>query len=75
MSVDVGDVRAMVSPANRQLVTAGTDETLGRALGMLLEDAQLRVTIGAANRSVALETFGLGRMVDTYDALYRGLVA
>ncbi|EQB32232.1 glycosyltransferase family 4 protein [Sphingobium ummariense] len=69
VSTDVGDVANMVAPENRPFVVP--DETgLSTALGLLAADADLRASLGEANRRRAARDFTEAAMVDAYAALY-----
>lgn len=68
-SMDVGDVANMVATANQPYVVA--DEAgLADALGALAADADLRATLGAANRERATRDYAEKTMVAAYAALY-----
>src|SRR5262249_44544896 len=68
-STDVGDVAAMVSDDNRRFVVA--DEAgLTAALAALADDANLRASLGAANRARALADYDEEAMIRRYAALY-----
>ncbi|MEG8221155.1 glycosyltransferase [Sphingomonas sp. HH69] len=68
-SMDVGDVANMVATANQPYVVA--DEAgLADALGALAADAELRATLGAANRDRATRDYAEKTMVAAYAALY-----
>ena len=68
-SMDVGDVANMVATANQTYVVA--DEAgLADALGALAADADLRATLGAANRERATRDYAEKTMVAAYAALY-----
>ena len=68
-SMDVGDVANMVATANQPYVVA--DEAgLADALGALAADAELRATLGAANRERAARDYAEKTMVAAYGALY-----
>ncbi|WP_435419404.1 glycosyltransferase family 4 protein [Parerythrobacter aurantius] len=67
----VGDVAAMVAPANvPYVVAAGDDTALGAALLALSGDEALRRKIGEANRARACERFDASEMVAAYRKLY-----
>ena len=68
-SVDVGDVRSMVTPENRAFVTPLNDRALGAALAELVAKPAMRRAIGEANRVRARSVYTLPRMVEAYDAL------
>lgn len=70
VATDVGDVVNMVSAVNRPFIVRTDDEAgFADCLARLGADADLRRTIGEANRRVAMERFGLDAMVDAYRAL------
>jgi len=67
----VGDVAAMVSPANRDFICAPHDDAaLAQVLGQLAADAPLRATIGAANRAHALAHYDEKAMISAYARVY-----
>ncbi|MBB6425006.1 glycosyltransferase family 4 protein [Sphingopyxis sp. JAI128] len=69
VSLDVGDVAAMVAPENLPFIAK--DETAFRnSLKRLASDAALRRTIGAANRRAAAARFDESDMVGAYEKLY-----
>lgn len=68
-SLDVGDVAALVSPANRPYI-AKDDDGLRAALARLADDAGLRSSLGAANRQCAAERHDESIMVAAYQRLY-----
>lgn len=68
---DVGDVNAMLDPANAALIgPAGDEAALARALARLAGDAALRAELGAANRRRALAEFDEERMIEAYRRTY-----
>ncbi|WP_348631978.1 glycosyltransferase family 4 protein [Pontixanthobacter sp. CEM42] len=70
-STDVGDVADMVSDANASFVVSKSDDTnLANALKKLADDANLRKTVGEANRVKALAEYDQKVMIDTYRRLY-----
>ncbi|MDN3645808.1 glycosyltransferase [Pontixanthobacter aestiaquae] len=70
-STDVGDVADMVSEANGSFIVSKSDETgLANALKKLGDDANLRKTVGEANRVKALAEYDEKVMIDTYRRLY-----
>jgi glycosyltransferase involved in cell wall biosynthesis len=69
LSTDVGDVKDMVSEANREFVTVWTDYK--RSLERLAVDAELRQRLGAENRTRCTKVYSLDRMVGEYEELYR----
>jgi L-malate glycosyltransferase len=67
----VGDVADMVSAENRPLIVKRRDEYgLAASLDALVEQADLRRTIGAANRARAGARFDEAAMIARYAALY-----
>ncbi len=68
-ATDVGDVRAMVSEANRPFVVSG-EAALADAIRRLADDPELRATVGAANRELARERYDERTMVERYERLY-----
>lgn len=70
-ATDVGDIAAMIAPANRALVSGVRDAgALGDAIGQLADDATLRGAIGAANRARAEAEYGEAAMVAAYRVIY-----
>jgi glycosyltransferase involved in cell wall biosynthesis len=70
VATDVGDIRAMVSPANAAFVAAaGDDDAYVAALAALIEDADLRERLGRANLAKSAE-FDERAMVESFGALY-----
>ncbi len=70
-TVDVGDVRHMLAPGNRILVTAKGDEAgLAAALARLASDAELRRDLGLRNQTHVRETYPWRRMEEAYDRLF-----
>ena len=69
LSTDVGDVKGMVSDANREFVTDW--QTYLNALDRLIIDPQLRQRLGQENRCRCLKVYNLDRMIQEYDELYR----
>jgi glycosyltransferase involved in cell wall biosynthesis len=65
-SFDVGDVRTMVSPENRAFVVAHSTPALTAAITRLVEDRQLRRTVGAANRARAAEVYSAESMIHAH---------
>jgi glycosyltransferase involved in cell wall biosynthesis len=74
-SVDVGDVRRMVAPANRPFITAVSEDPLAAALEALVADEGLRTRIGQANQAHLRENYDLQVMVDAYGALFDRTIA
>jgi len=73
-SVDVGDVRRMVTPENQPFVTPLSDGALGAALAELVAKPAMRRAIGEANRLRARSVYSLPRMVEAYDRLIRSSI-
>jgi glycosyltransferase involved in cell wall biosynthesis len=74
-SFDVGDVRSMLSPENRPFVVGHSTLALTAAIARLVEDPQLRRTVGAANRARATEVFGADSMIRAHRRLLEQLAA
>lgn len=73
VSTDVGDVRAMVAPPNRELVVPLDEEgAMTAAFARLSGDEGLRAALGTANRRTARESYAEADMVRRYAALYEG---
>jgi glycosyltransferase involved in cell wall biosynthesis len=71
VSTDVGDVMSIVSEQNQQFIVPETDEgAFARALGGLVEDCDLRLEIGSANRALAIADYGEAAMIARYGLLY-----
>jgi glycosyltransferase involved in cell wall biosynthesis len=72
-ATNVGDVAAMLAPANHPFVVDSADDTsLAGALAALIDDPAARSAIGAANRAAAGERFDERHMIGAYAALYAG---
>ncbi len=69
---DVGDIAAMVAPANRIFISGRDEAALARSLGRLLAAAEERRAIGAANRQRAEQEFDEQAMFRRYRALLEG---
>jgi glycosyltransferase involved in cell wall biosynthesis len=72
VATDVGDVRTMLAEANAQYVVPRDDTALAAGLAVVLNDAALRMRMGAANRARAMSTFDQERMFAAYAALFDG---
>ena len=71
VSPAVGDVAKMVSPENLPYIVAPGDAgALGAAMQELGNSAQLRATVGEANREKARAEYDAGAMIARYAALY-----
>ena len=67
----VGDIAAMVDPANRPLLVPPADEAaLAAALRRIVADGELRQALGAANAAKARAAFAEESMIAAYRALY-----
>mgnify|MGYP001600503755 CR=1 FL=1 len=73
-SVDVGDVRHLVAPANRDFVVDADTRTLARAIEMLLADDGLRAALGEDNRAHVRARYDQRRMFAAYGELFRSLL-
>jgi glycosyltransferase involved in cell wall biosynthesis len=72
-SVDVGDVRHMVSAENRPFIVPLDDTALTSAMGNLLDDAALRATIGKANKARLRECYDVQSMTGQYSRLFESV--
>ena len=67
----VGDLPHMVAEANCPFIApAGDEEALAVSLAKLAADAQLRSSIGAANRELATTEYDEAKMIAAYRRLY-----
>jgi glycosyltransferase involved in cell wall biosynthesis len=71
-SVDVGDVRAMLCPANRPFVVPKRDDDLAKAISALLGDRGLRERLGARNREYASAHYDQESMFQEHDLILQG---
>ncbi|MEM1050798.1 MAG: glycosyltransferase [Pseudomonadota bacterium] len=70
---DIGDVKAMVSEANRPFIRpVGSPEILAATLAEFASNPAMRSEIGAQNRGKARAQFDQQTMIETYRALYWG---
>lgn len=70
---DVGDVKAIVSEANRPFIAKPRDAgALAAMLSELVANPQLREEIGKANREKARARFDEAQMIEAYRDLYWG---
>jgi L-malate glycosyltransferase len=68
---DVGDVRSIVTDANRPYIIAKDDEAgFAKALADLAQDSALRKRIGLANQQLAVAHYGEEKMFAHYRQLY-----
>lgn len=71
VSPDVGDVASMLAAENRPFIAPAGDEAgFAAHMAHLAGDADLRRTVGAANRALAVAEYDEGGMVERYRALY-----
>ncbi len=68
LSTDVGDVREMVSPANREWIVPA--EKFASALQAMAADPGLRRRLGEENRRHCVERYSHSAMCESYAALY-----
>jgi glycosyltransferase involved in cell wall biosynthesis len=69
--VDVGDVKANLSPVNRAEIVAKTDEPgFAAVLDRLLADQKLRQTLSVANRTHVVEQYSSERMFMNYGQIF-----
>jgi glycosyltransferase involved in cell wall biosynthesis len=75
-SVDVGDVKAMVSRDNQNFIVARDDAAaFAAAVGRLLHEPATRERLGCQNRERVIADFSLQRMFDRYSELFLGHLA
>ena len=73
---DIEGIRAVVAPENGAFLAApGDDEALAGAILRLANDSDLRVTIGARNRTRVRERYGPRRMCEASAALLNEIVS
>ena len=72
-ATDVGDIRAMLAPANQPFVVQRDDAALAAALRALLLQPGLRVQLGAANRRQAEEQYDQQGMFAAWAGLMDGV--
>jgi len=69
---DVGGIPEVVTSGRQALLVPPSDPgALAGALRRLLSDRPFALTLGAAAERLARERFGVDRMADAYEALYR----
>jgi glycosyltransferase involved in cell wall biosynthesis len=72
---DIGDIKEMVGPENREYVVSGNDErSLVAALSVLLQNAEARRRIGSANRAWVHDNYPEHRMIEAYRQLFDRLL-
>ena len=69
-AVDVGDVRAMVSPENQRLVAQQSAESLASSIVTLLRDSRTRAEMGSHNRAHVRRHYDQAAMFSSYAALF-----
>lgn len=69
-SVDVGDVRHMVSAQNKPLITTQSEQALHTALNTLVSEKSIRKAIGAANRAHLRQHYDFQTMLSAYQKLF-----
>lgn len=69
-SVDVGDVRHMVSAPNKPLVTTRSEQALYTALNTLVTEKTLRKAVGEANRAHLRQYYDFQTMLCAYQKLF-----
>ncbi|HEU4549704.1 MAG TPA: glycosyltransferase family 4 protein [Rhizomicrobium sp.] len=74
-SLDVGDVREMVSDENRPFIVPRRDEALSQALAALVADPGLRAGIGSANRKRVRSVYRASDMAARYQLLIDATLA
>ncbi len=76
VGTDVGGVRSAVRDGETGLLAAPDDEEgLASATAAILDDRELASRLGSAGRTYAQRSFGIERLVDDHDGLYRALLA
>jgi glycosyltransferase involved in cell wall biosynthesis len=73
-SVDVGDVRHLVAPANRDFVVPADTRALTGAIEALLADDGRRSRLGEDNRAHVRARYDQRRMFAAYGELFRSLL-
>src|SRR5690606_14153112 len=70
-AVDVGDVKAILSPDNRPLIVSKVDEDgFAASIERLLADPALRARLAAANRRHVVEHYSAERMFAEYGRVF-----
>lgn len=76
VGTDVGGMRAAVVDGETGMLEPVDDEpAVASAIGVALDDHGLASSLAGAGREHAIETFGIGGLIENLDSLYRGLVA
>ena len=74
-SVDVGDVKTMVSGVNAPFITPLDEEALAAALDRLCEDRDLREQVGTENRVRVRSLFSVEGMAVAYRELFEAMLS
>ncbi len=69
-SVDVGDIKSLVSEDNQQFVSGTTAEDLVNSLEQLLKNKTLRLELGEKNQQFCQSHFAVEIMLSAYDQLF-----
>ncbi len=73
-AVDVGDVKTMLCPENREFVAPRDDEAaFGAAIARLLCDPEKRAELGRRNRERAIAAFSQQQMFEGYARIFEFL--
>jgi len=77
VATDVGDVRQMLTPgmADKCVVPMEDEAAFAQRLRWLATDPAARARIGEANRAHVRTTYGLDRMLETWDRLFQARIA
>ena len=76
IATDVGDCLALVGAAGAPFIVDPNDQVAyAAAMRRLAENAELRQTLGAANRSRAVAAFSKSRMIQEYGDVYNAAIA
>jgi glycosyltransferase involved in cell wall biosynthesis len=73
-AVDVGDVKHLLAPANRDFVVPADTRALGGAIETLLADDGQRARLGEDNRAHVRARYDQRRMFAAYGELFRSLL-
>jgi glycosyltransferase involved in cell wall biosynthesis len=69
-----GNAEAVDDRVNGYVVGPGDADAISEKVSVLLENGGLRADMGAAGRRIAIEKFGVDRMVDEIEEMYRGVL-
>jgi glycosyltransferase involved in cell wall biosynthesis len=75
VSFDVDGAKEVVNETTGRLIEPKNIEQLTKACAELIEDAELRDSLGRAGRESVKEKFAPEKMVDTIEAVYRKLLS